>query len=168
MSGNYKGLNVTGSIFFSLCNIMYRTVSVLLNSTNILAQEQFGSGGLADIKILYNFMDDILWVLNDERHCSGFHCDLVRHFWQWIITVGSKLDGYGYESNSGLHFFIYVLRGETVSLTPNPQPGGPGYPFWSGSPPLNYLARDAIPVASLLPAQLSGSFDHTSPTTASK
>jgi len=44
--------------FFSLCNIMYRTVSVLLNSTNILAQEQFG--GLADIKILYNFIDDIL------------------------------------------------------------------------------------------------------------
>jgi len=39
---------------------MYRTVSVLLNSTNILAQEQFGSGDLADIKILYNFMDDIL------------------------------------------------------------------------------------------------------------
>jgi len=39
---------------------MYRTVSVPLNSTNILAQEQFGSGGLAEIKILYNFMDDIL------------------------------------------------------------------------------------------------------------
>jgi len=39
---------------------MYRTVSVPLNSTNILAQEQFGSGDLAEIKILYNFMDDIL------------------------------------------------------------------------------------------------------------
>jgi len=46
--------------FFSVFNIMYRTVSVPLNSTNILAQEQFGSGGLAEIKILYNFMDDIL------------------------------------------------------------------------------------------------------------
>jgi len=84
------------------------------------------------------------------------------------MTVGSKLDGYGYESNSGLHFLYMFYGGETVSLTPNPQPGGPGYPFWSGSPPLNYLARDAIPVASLPPAQLSGSSDHASPTTASK
>ena len=46
--------------FFTLCNLMYRTVSVPLISTNILAQEQFGSGGLAEIKILYNFMDEIL------------------------------------------------------------------------------------------------------------
>ena len=47
---------------------------------------------------------------------------------------------------------IQVLRGETVSLTPNPQPGGPGYPFLSGSSPMTCLTRDAIPVASLLPA----------------
>jgi len=32
-----------------------------------------------------------------------------------------------------------------------PQPGGPGYPFLSGSSPLTCLARDAILVASLLP-----------------
>jgi len=63
---------------------------------------------------------------------------------------------------------IYVLRCETVSLTTNPQPGGPGYPFLSGSSPLTCLARDAIPIASLWPGQLSGSFDHTSPTTTSK
>jgi len=63
---------------------------------------------------------------------------------------------------------LYVLRGEVVSLTPNPQPGGPGYPFLSGSTPLTYLVRDAIQVASLPPAQLSGSFDHASPTTTSK
>jgi len=44
---------------------------------------------------------------------------------------------------------IQVLRGEIFSLTPNPQPGGPGYPFLSGSSPLTCLARDAIPVASL-------------------
>ena len=63
---------------------------------------------------------------------------------------------------------IQVLRGETVSLTPNPQPGGPGYPFLSRSSPLTCLAHDIIPVASLLPAKLSGSFDHASPTTTSK
>jgi hypothetical protein len=47
---------------------------------------------------------------------------------------------------------MYVLRGETVSLTTNPQPGGPGYPFLSGSSPLICLAYDAILVASPLPA----------------
>jgi hypothetical protein len=47
---------------------------------------------------------------------------------------------------------IYVLRGEIVSLTPNPQPRGPGYPFLSGPSPLTCLARDAIPVASRPPA----------------
>jgi hypothetical protein len=39
------------------------------------------------------------------------------------------------------------LRGGVVSLTPNPQPGGPGYPFLSGSSPLTCLAREALPVA---------------------
>jgi hypothetical protein len=60
------------------------------------------------------------------------------------MTVGSKLNGYGYESNGGLHF-LYVLWGETVSLTPNPQLGGPGNPFLSVSSPLTYLVCDAIP-----------------------
>ena len=34
-----------------------------------------------------------------------------------------------------------------VNPTPNPQPGGPGYPFLSGSSPLTYLAWEALPVA---------------------
>jgi len=42
---------------------------------------------------------------------------------------------------------IFFLRGEVVSLTPNPQPGGPGYPFLSGSSPLTCLAWEALPVA---------------------
>ena len=46
---------------------------------------------------------------------------------------------------------MYFLRGE-VSLTSNPQPGGQGYPFLSGSSPLTCLARDAIPVVSQPPA----------------
>jgi hypothetical protein len=68
----------------------------------VLAQEQFGSGGLAEVKIQYNFMYETLWVLNNERHCRGWHRDLVRHFWLWIMTIGSKLNSYGYESNSGM------------------------------------------------------------------
>jgi hypothetical protein len=39
------------------------------------------------------------------------------------------------------------LWGGVVSLTPNPQPGGPGYPFLSGPSPLTCLAWEALPVA---------------------
>jgi hypothetical protein len=60
------------------------------------------------------------------------------------------------------------LRGEVVSPTPNPQPGGPGYFFFSGSSLLTCLALETLPVATLPPAHLSGSFDHASPTTPSK
>ena len=41
----------------------------------------------------------------------------------------------------------YFLQGEVVSLTPNPQPGGPGYPLLSGPFPSTYPARVALPVA---------------------
>jgi len=58
--GNYRGLLCYWEHFVSLCNLMYRTVTVPLNSINILAQQQFGSGGLAEVKILYNFMDEIV------------------------------------------------------------------------------------------------------------
>ena len=61
-----------------------------------------------------------------------------------------------------------VLQGEIISLTPNPQPRGPGYPFLLGSSPLTCLENYAIPVVSLPPGQFSGSFDPTSPTTTSK
>ena len=44
------------------------------------------------------------------------------------------------------------LWGEAGSLTPNPQPGGPEYPFLSGSFPLTYVAWKAVPVAKLPPA----------------
>jgi hypothetical protein len=44
---------------------MYRIVTDPLNSINILTQEQFGSGGLAEVKILDNFMDEILKVLHN-------------------------------------------------------------------------------------------------------
>ena len=40
---------------------------------------------------------------------------------------------------------IFMVWG--CSPTPNPQPGGPGYPFSSGSSPLTYLAWEALPVA---------------------
>jgi hypothetical protein len=40
----------------------------------------------------------------------------------------------------------FLLCG-VVSLTPNPQPGGPGYPFLSGLSPLTCLAWEALPVA---------------------
>ena len=42
---------------------------------------------------------------------------------------------------------ISSLLGGVVSPTTNPQPGGPGYPFLSGSSPLPCLAWVALPVA---------------------
>jgi hypothetical protein len=51
-------------------------------------------------------------------------------------------------------FFLYstfvtisFLLFGVVSPTPNPQPGGPGYPFLSGPSPLTCLAWEALPVA---------------------
>jgi hypothetical protein len=40
----------------------------------------------------------------------------------------------------------FLLCG-VVNPTPNPQHGGPGYPFLSGSSPLTCLAWEALPVA---------------------
>ena len=60
------------------------------------------------------------------------------------------------------------FMGWAVSPTSNPQTGGPGYPFLFGSSPLTCLAWEALPVVTLLPAQLSGSFDHASLTIISK
>jgi hypothetical protein len=42
---------------------------------------------------------------------------------------------------------ISFLMCGVVSPTPNPQPGGPGYHFLSGSSPLTCLAWEALPVA---------------------
>ena len=52
-----------------------------------------------------------------------------------------------------LHFlevwqqYFFFLRGGVVSLTPNSQPEGPGYPLLSGSSPLTRLGWEALPVA---------------------
>jgi hypothetical protein len=52
-----------------------------------------------------------------------------------------------------------------LASCPNPQPGGSRYPFSSGSSPSTYPAWETLPVPTLPVSQLSGSFDHTSPTT---
>ena len=49
----------------------------------------------------------------------------------------------------------------------NSQPGEPRYPFLSGSSPLTCLAWETVPVFTLPPAKLSGSFHYTSLTTTS-
>jgi len=42
---------------------------------------------------------------------------------------------------------VFLRRG-VVSTSPNPQPGGQGHPFKSGSSPLTCLAWENLPVAS--------------------
>ena len=55
---------------------------------------------------------------------------------------------------------IQVTRGSVVSPTPNSQ-----QPWRTGFSLPTYLAWEALPVATLPPAKLDGSFDHTSPAT---
>jgi hypothetical protein len=52
----------------------------------------------------------------------------------------------GWALASSWRFRNNFLRGEVVSLTPNSQPKGPGYPFLYGSSPLTSLAWQALPV----------------------
>jgi hypothetical protein len=77
-------------------------------------------------------MDEILRVLHDETPqwltlwpCQTFltmnHDSRIKAKWLWIWVQW------------WFALFIYVLQGEIVSLMPNPQPVGPGYPFLSGS-----------------------------------
>jgi hypothetical protein len=54
--------------------------------------------------------------------------------------------GWALASSWGL-VTIFFLRGGVVSLTPNPQPGGPGYAFLPGSSPLTCLAWETLSVA---------------------
>jgi hypothetical protein len=61
----------------------------------------------------------------------------------------------------------HFLWCETVSFMPNPQPGGPGYPFSSGSSPLTSPEWEVLPVAMLLLAYRSRCFNHANPTTMS-
>jgi hypothetical protein len=59
-------------------------------------------------------------------------------------------------SQSGLHYVprlierfrnnYFFFRGEVVSLTPNPQPGGPGYLLLSGPSPSTCPAWVALPI----------------------
>jgi hypothetical protein len=62
----------------------------------------------------------------------------------------------------------FFSQGWVVSPPPNPQPEGPGCLSLSGSSPLTFPAWEAVPVATLPPAEISGSFDHSSPPTTSK
>jgi hypothetical protein len=49
---------------------------------------------------------------------------------------------------------LKFLLGGAVNPTPNPQPGGPGYSFLSGSSPLTCPALETLPAATLRPAYL--------------
>jgi hypothetical protein len=63
-----------------------------------------------------------------------------------------------------LNNFVFLWC-EVVSVTPNSQPGGPEFASLSGSYPLTCPAWVTLPVAMLPPAKLSGSQEHSNPTT---
>jgi len=67
---------------------------------------------------------------------------VIHHHYHRLYSPGWAL-----ASSWGFVTIFLFLRGEVVSLTPNTQPGGSGYPFLSGSSPLTCLAWEALPVA---------------------
>jgi hypothetical protein len=83
----------------------------------------------------------------------------VRYFWARCICTASLGQGVSHRHHHRLYspgwdlasswglVTIFFLWGGFVSLTPNPRPGGPGYPFSSGSSPLTCLAWETLPVA---------------------
>ena len=94
-----------------------------------------------------------IYFLLLARHCSG-----------WVVSVVSIW----FQASQGSQD-TYFLQGGVVSLTPNPQL------TWRTRVShvvcvitLTCLSWEALPVAMLLPAWLSGSFDHASCTTTSK
>jgi hypothetical protein len=87
-SGKYRPVSWLGAYFLSLWIFRDRRGINPLNSINVLAWEQFRSGKrLLEVTILYNWMHEILWTLNNETYCSALFCDLVRHLWLEIMTV---------------------------------------------------------------------------------
>jgi hypothetical protein len=58
---------------------------------------------------------------------------------------------------------MFCYGAEVFNPTPNPQPGGRGYPFWFGTLPLTRPSRETLPVAMLPPAYRSGLPDYAKP-----
>jgi len=75
---------------------------------------------------------------------------MIVHYFQSLLSSSSSAlqpwVGLGLRLRFHNNIFFF-LQGEVVSLMPNPQPGGPEYPFLSGSSPLTCLAWEALPVA---------------------
>jgi hypothetical protein len=79
-----------------------------------------------------------LWAL--ACRTRPFHCFLSPTL--YIIVKSIQLFPlFDFRNNK-----FFLLCG-VVSPKPNHQPGGPGYPFLSGSSPLTCLASEALPVA---------------------
>jgi hypothetical protein len=86
---------------------------------------------------------DFFCIINIGSQFSHFLFNwLYNHWWalaSWTTVLQAFLSANPIgPSNRGYYLCfitIYVLRWEVVSLTPNPQPGGPGYFFLSGPYP---------------------------------
>ena len=80
---------------------------------------------------LSSLISDLLPRHYEARFPNSFHRHLFLILPRLIVKFRNKL----------------LLLCGVFSPTPNPQPGGPGYPFSSGSSPLTCLAREALQVA---------------------
>jgi hypothetical protein len=75
----------------------------------------------------------------------------ILHICIYVIYIYSSSSSSALQPWVGLGLLLRFrnnfFTGWVFSLTHTPQPGGPGYPFLSGSSPLTSLAWEALPVA---------------------
>ena len=122
------GLNV---VFSGNSSFSYSTMHVVPDVPSFLsALQPFVSLGLL------NNQSPLLSVF--RLLCPLLYLHYFHHLFHLFLILPRLIVGF----RNKLFF-----RCEVVSPTPNPQPGGPGYPFSSGSSPLTCLAWEALPVA---------------------
>jgi hypothetical protein len=101
---------------------MYKLVIDLLNSNNVLTEEQFGfRKGQSTDKALYIFLNEILCALKDKMHVGGIFCDLAKAFdcVNHDILL-SKLNFYGIKGNAEQWFKSHLNgRKQTEIKSPN-------------------------------------------------
>ena len=121
------GFSLLGD-FFSIPSFPYSIFSTLLfPSSGYLPQRLQSIFSLVFLWFSYPLASILIFLYALSLHPSASRV-LVRPITEFFGT-------------------FWFLQGRVVSPAPNPQPGGPGYPFLSGSSPLTCLAWEALLVA---------------------
>jgi hypothetical protein len=122
-------------ISFILSSVGHLFVSVLRSEVKCLWFEAY-------FRTLYWVAEILVFLPSARRYSSGWALA------SWTISLHSSIRSLTAASVRDT-FLCGPSEAENVSLTPNPQPGGPGYPSSSGSFPLTCPAWVTLPVATI-------------------